>query len=313
MTSPDAAKDRFYKDLHAFLATVSKADKLIVLGDFNACVGTDHAAWRRVLGSHGLGGSSYEPVQNTDSSWRTLSSASRCERRPSGCIIGRSSPCTTAAARDAGHLDGSQNRGGYADRNEWKNFSAIDAIYGPTIKETAHLLSADGSTLLTETIHIPQRWAEHFRGVLNRPSSISDAAIARLPQVETNADLGLPHTPHETFSAVQQLSSGKASGSDAIPAEIYKHGGPQLMDHLTALFQEMWRQEVLQDFKEATTMHLYKRKGNCQLCDNHRGISLLKIARKLFAHTLLNRPNNHLEQGQLSDITAAAVIEGPRT
>nr|VZH96762.1 unnamed protein product [Spirometra erinaceieuropaei] len=57
MTSPDAVRDKFYEDLHALLATVSKADKLIVLGDFNARVGTDHTAWRGVLGPHGLRGS----------------------------------------------------------------------------------------------------------------------------------------------------------------------------------------------------------------------------------------------------------------
>nr|VZI47341.1 unnamed protein product [Spirometra erinaceieuropaei] len=101
---------------------------------------------------------------------------------------------------------------------------------------------------------------------------------------------------------VVQLSSGKAPGSDAIPAEVYKHGGPQLMDHLTALFQEMWRQgEVPQDFKDATIVHLYKRKGNRQVCDNHRGISLLNIAGKIFARILLNRLNNHLEQGLLPE------------
>ncbi|BHF68345.1 hypothetical protein SprV_0301137900 [Sparganum proliferum] len=57
MTIPDAARDKFYEDLHALLATVSKADKLVVLGDFNARVGTDHTAWRGVLGPHGLRGS----------------------------------------------------------------------------------------------------------------------------------------------------------------------------------------------------------------------------------------------------------------
>nr|VZI29780.1 unnamed protein product [Spirometra erinaceieuropaei] len=57
LTSPDAVRDKFYEDLHALLATVSKADKLIVLGDFNARVGTDHTAWRGVLGPHGLRGS----------------------------------------------------------------------------------------------------------------------------------------------------------------------------------------------------------------------------------------------------------------
>ncbi|VDL98808.1 unnamed protein product [Schistocephalus solidus] len=42
MTSSDAVKDKFYKDLHVLLATVPKEDKLFVLGDFNARVGTHH-------------------------------------------------------------------------------------------------------------------------------------------------------------------------------------------------------------------------------------------------------------------------------
>nr|VZI50330.1 unnamed protein product [Spirometra erinaceieuropaei] len=192
---------------------------------------------------------------------------------------------------------------GYVDRNEWENFfSVIKAVYVLPTKGNAPLLSADGNTLLTEKTQILRRWAEHFRGVLNRPSVISDAAIERLPQVETNVDLDLPPSLQETIRAVQQLSSGKAPGSNAIPAEVYKHGGPQLMDHLTALFQELWRQgEVPQDFKDATIVHLYERKGNRQVCDNHRGISLPNIAGKIFAGILLNRLNNHLEQGLLPE------------
>nr|VZI05538.1 unnamed protein product [Spirometra erinaceieuropaei] len=74
------------------------------------------------------------------------------------------------------------------------------------------------------------------------------------------------------------------------------------MDNLTALSQEMWRQgEVPQDFKDATIVHLYKRKGNRQVCDNHRGTSLLNIAENIFARVLLNRLNNHLDQGLLPE------------
>nr|VZI32221.1 unnamed protein product [Spirometra erinaceieuropaei] len=471
MSSPDAVRDKFYEDLHALLATVSKADKLMVLGDFNARVGTDHTAWRGVLGPHGLRGSNdngllllrtcaehrliltntffclperekatwrhprsrqwhlldYVLVRRRDQrdvlvtkaiagadGWtdhRLVISKMRIRlqprRRPQGKrppgklnvallslpahhhhfsneqaqrldnlpIAAAADDAAAAAAENAPvenrwcqlrdtvqstaladwfddndatirNLLAEKNRlhkayvdhptednkaafyrsrrqlqqrlremqdawtarkaeeiQGYADRNEWKNFfSAIKAVYGPPTKGTAPLLSADGSTLLTEKTQILQRWAEHFRGVLNRPSVISDAAIARLPQVETNADLDLPPSLQETIRAVQQLSRGKAPGSDAIPAEVYKHGGPLLMDHLTALFQEMWRQgEVPQDFKDATIVHLYKRKGNRQVCDNHRGISLLNIAGKIFARILLNRLNNHLEQGLLPE------------
>ncbi|VDL99285.1 unnamed protein product [Schistocephalus solidus] len=56
MTSSDAGKYTFCEDLHAILATVPKADNLIVLGDFNAHVGTDHVTWRGVLDPRGLGG-----------------------------------------------------------------------------------------------------------------------------------------------------------------------------------------------------------------------------------------------------------------
>nr|VZI40573.1 unnamed protein product [Spirometra erinaceieuropaei] len=52
----DTTKNKFCEDLHILLATVPKADKLIILGDFNAHVGTGHAAWRGVLGSQGLDG-----------------------------------------------------------------------------------------------------------------------------------------------------------------------------------------------------------------------------------------------------------------
>ena len=46
-------------------------------------------------------------------------------------------------------------------------------------------------------------------------------------------------------------------------------------------------------------IHLYKRKGNPQVCDNHRGISLLSIAGKILAKFLLNRLNAHLDQAGL--------------
>ena len=62
----------------------------------------------------------------------------------------------------------------------------------------------------------------------------------------------------------------------------------------------MWRKEAIpQEFKDATIIHLFKWKGNPQVCDNHRGISLLSIAGKILARVLLNRLNEHLEQSGL--------------
>ncbi|BHF78342.1 hypothetical protein SprV_0602145500 [Sparganum proliferum] len=58
MISPEEARNKFHEDLHTFLVIVSTADKLIVPGNFNVRVGTDHAVCRGVLGTHGLNGSS---------------------------------------------------------------------------------------------------------------------------------------------------------------------------------------------------------------------------------------------------------------
>ena len=55
MTNPDDVKERFYEDLTATITAVPRADKLIILGDFNARVGTDHKSWEGVLGKNGTG------------------------------------------------------------------------------------------------------------------------------------------------------------------------------------------------------------------------------------------------------------------
>ena len=48
-------------------------------------------------------------------------------------------------------------------------------------------------------------------------------------------------------------------------------------------------------------VHIYKRKGNRQFSDNHRGISLLSIAGKILARVLFNRLLQHLAQGLLPE------------
>ena len=192
---------------------------------------------------------------------------------------------------------------GYADRQDLRNFySSLREVYGPTPSGSSPLLSADGTTLISDKEKILERWADHFNGVLNRPSSINDDAINRLPQVPVNMALDEPPTLLETEKAIHQLSSGKAPGSDSIPAEIYKEGGTALTEKLHMLFISMWQQELIpQDFRDAAIIHLYKRKGNRQCCDNHRGISLLSIAGKILAKILLNRLTAHLDQGLLPE------------
>ena len=470
MTNTDEVKAKFYEELHTVIADVPKADKLILLGDFNARVGKDNVAWEGVLGHHGVGHCNSNgllllqtcaehellitntifrlPTRNRTSwmhprskHWHLIDYAivrkrdrqdvrvtkSMCgaecwtdhrliitklniriqpKRRPQGkkapkrlnvaklmtasCKqslvdaleerLKSTSPGNqnveadwaslreliyTTASETLGHQtrkhkdwfdencedikqlldekhllhqaylnnprstarrdalnnirrtvqqklrqmqdDWLSNKAdeiqGYADKRDYKNFyNALKEVYGPTPSGSNPLLSADGNTLITDKEKILKRWAEHFESVLNRPSTINEEAINRLPQVPTNKALDDPPTLLETQKAIYLLSSGKAPGSDAIPAEVYKEGGTALTERLHHLFLLMWQQETIpQDFKDASIIHLYKQKGSRQACDNHRGISLLSIAGKILARILLNRLTVHLDQGLLPE------------
>ena len=91
----------------------------------------------------------------------------------------------------------------FADRKDMKKFhDALKTIYGPKSSGATPLLSANGSTLLTDKDAILKRWAEHFNSVLNRPSSVNDSAINRLTQIECNVLL-------DEFPTVTEQKQGK--------------------------------------------------------------------------------------------------------
>ncbi|KAI0232245.1 hypothetical protein LSAT2_017425, partial [Lamellibrachia satsuma] len=96
---------------------------------------------------------------------------------------------------------------------------------------------------------------------ISSPKSISkkDAYNTIHKTVPINVALdGLP-TLLETQKAIRLLSSGKAPGSDSIPAAVYKEGGSALTEKLHQLFLLMWQQETIpQEFKDASIIHMYK-------------------------------------------------------
>ncbi|BHF80761.1 hypothetical protein SprV_0702388900 [Sparganum proliferum] len=294
MSSPEAARDKFYEDLHALLATVSKADKLVVLGDFNARVGTDHTAWRGVLGPHGLRSSNDNGLlflctcaehrlilTNTffclperekatwrhprSRQWHLLDNVLVRRRDQLDVLQGKQDFWTACKAQEIQ---------GYPDLNNPENFfAAIKTIYGPSMKEDAPSLCSDGEAADSEALG---------RALKKRPQP----SLRKLRSRHRPAPpCGNQHRPESPAQAVRQPAGGTAPGSDAISAEIYKHGDHCLVDQLTTLFQEMWLYgQVPQGFKDVAVVHFYKRKGNRQLRQSRRQLTAQHRREDLRSH-----------------------------
>ena len=184
-----------------------------------------------------------------------------------------------------------------------KNFyDSLKEVYGPTTSGSSPLLSADGSTLITDKEKILERWAEHFDSIVNCPPTINDEAIDWLPQVPFVETLDAVPTFEEIWKAIHLLNNSKAPDADSIPAEVYKESGTAVTEKLHQLFQLIWQHDTVpQDFKDASIIYLYKHKGNHQACDNHHGIPLLSITGKALARVPLNCFIVCLEKGPLPE------------
>ena len=151
--------------------------------------------------------------------------------------------------------------------------------------------------LITDPPKVKEIWAEHFERVLNQDSDFDMSVLDELPQWPVNWSLGELPTLEEVITSIKQLSSGKAPGEDGIPPDIFIHGGPYIAQKVLELFIQIWQEgEVVQAFRDANIVHLYKNKGDRSCCDNHRGISLLCIAGKILMRVIANRLGPHTDR-----------------
>ena len=133
-------------------------------------------------------------------------------------------------------------------------------------------------------------WWEHFGTMLNWPSSVDSDTLNLIPQQLVRVSIAKPPTIEEIKKAIHETISGRASGKDGIPAEIYKAAGPDTLGAFHDVLLTVWEKETMpDDFHNALIISLWKKKGSKSDCGNYRDISLLSVAGKIFARVILNR------------------------
>ena len=159
-------------------------------------------------------------------------------------------------------------------------FTATRAIYGPMRRHTAPLRSKRWLHFVKDKEDILNRWQEHFSELLNRDSRVEPDTIYNIPQTPIRTELDELPLLEEVRKAIAQMKNNKASGSDDIPSEIYKHGGEILTHHLHHLFQKIWNtEETPKDLKDVMVVTIFK-KGDRADCDNFRGSPYHQLAER---------------------------------
>ena len=105
-----------------------------------------------------------------------------------------------------------------------------------------------------------------------------------------------PSLQEEVEAVVKALKMGKSAGMDNIPAELVQAGGEAMIDILTAICNKIWRTgEWPTKWIQFLVITLPK-KGNLQLCQNYRTISLISHPSKVMLKIILNRLQPQAEE-----------------
>ena len=143
---------------------------------------------------------------------------------------------------------------------------------------------------LTEAEDIKKRWQEHteelYKKDLHNPDN-HDPVITHLePDI----------LEFEIKSALESITTNKASGGDGIPVELFQTLKDDAVKVLHSICQQIWKtQQWPQDWKRSVFTPIPK-KGNAKECSNYHTIALISNASKVVFKILQARLQQYTNQ-----------------
>ena len=140
--------------------------------------------------------------------------------------------------------------------------------------------------------------------ILNRQTEY----CSNLYNYETEKDLIVLHCRHipdeehhpslreEMEAAVKRLKIGKSAGVDNISAELVQAGREAMIDILSTICNKIWKTGEWPTTRTQSLAITLPKKGNLQLCQNYRIISLISHPSKVMLKIILNRIQPQAEE-----------------
>ena len=146
----------------------------------------------------------------------------------------------------------------------------------------------DGNVIKSEEEQL-RRWKVYFEELFNVENDVEDKNDESDVKVTEDGKQSVCPTKEEVTKAVASLKSFKAAGPDGIMAEVLKAGGEPVVDWILRILRKVWHEEqIVDEWRTSTIVPLFK-KGEADVCDNYRGISLISIPSKVLAKILYRR------------------------
>ena len=88
---------------------------------------------------------------------------------------------------------------------------------------------------------------------------------------------------------MRNLKNNKVAGTDGIHLELIKYGVLNTLNRIYELVRQIWEEERMpEEWKETIIVPIYK-KGDGDMCENYRGITLGNTAYKILANIILEK------------------------
>ena len=171
------------------------------------------------------------------------------------------------------------------NNNSKKAYQLVKDLTSTKEGRTTTIQNKDGKCL-TEEQDILKRWTEYCLELYNYRTT-GDPEVPNVPPATNNDDY--PILREEVEAAMKSLKKGKSAGVDNIPGELVQAGGEEMISALLTICNKIWQTgEWPTPWTQSLIITLPK-KGNLQLCQNYRTISLISHPSKVMLKILLNR------------------------
>ena len=154
----------------------------------------------------------------------------------------------------------------------------------------------------------PIQWYNHFKRIFQQSKPKPPVLFEDFPVITSNPDddhiMEGDITTEEIMESLKTAKNSKSPGPDNILNEMLKTSQTVILPYLTKLYQYLFNHGVFPSvWSKSVIVPIYK-KGNPELCDNYRPISLTSLVSKLYTNVINKRltlfldSNNKIAQEQ---------------